>query len=77
MNPDTSKINVPTLIIQGNQDETVPASRTYRLLRRLPGLVRFEEVNTGHDLIRAEDPGWPDVEQAVLSFARFVKEPFA
>jgi carboxylesterase len=71
------QVNVPTLIIQGNQDETVPANRTHRLRRRLPGLVRFEEVNTGHDLIRAEDPGWPEVEQAVLSFARFVKEPFA
>jgi carboxylesterase len=71
------QVNVPTLIIQGNQDETVPASRTHRLLRRLPGLVRFEEINTGHDLIRAEDPGWPDVEQAVLNFARFVKESSA
>ncbi|MBN1994099.1 MAG: alpha/beta fold hydrolase [Anaerolineae bacterium] len=71
------QVNAPTLVIQGNRDETVPANRTRRLLRRLPGLVRFEEINTGHYLIRPEDPGWPAVEQAVLAFAGFVEASFA
>ena len=56
------QVTVPTLILQGSQDETVPVNRTHRLLRRLPDQVRFEEVNTGHDLIRTGDPGWPEVE---------------
>ncbi|MBN1218259.1 MAG: alpha/beta hydrolase [Anaerolineae bacterium] len=65
-----AQVNVPTLVVQGTQDETVPAARTRRLLRRLPGPVRYHEVKTGHNLIRLEDPGWPYVEQTVLAFSR-------
>ena len=65
-------INTPTLIVQGTQDNTVPAHRTRRLLQRLPGPVHYEETNTGHDLTRADDPGWPDVRRAVVSFSQTV-----
>ena len=65
-------INTPTLIVQGTQDNTVPAHRTRRLLQRLPGPVHYEETNTGHDLTRADDPGWPDVRRAVISFSQTV-----
>jgi pimeloyl-ACP methyl ester carboxylesterase len=71
------QVNVPTLIVQGTQDETVPARRTRRLLQRLPGPVHYEETNTGHDLTRVDDPGWPDVRRAVVSFAHTVLNSFA
>jgi fermentation-respiration switch protein FrsA (DUF1100 family) len=64
------QVNKPILIVQGTQDETVPAGRTRRLVRRLPGPVRYKEIATGHDLTRAADPGWPAVKQAVLEFAQ-------
>jgi carboxylesterase len=60
----------PVLVVQGTQDETVPVKRTRRLLQRLPSPLRYEEIITGHNLIRTEDVGWPHVEQAVLTFAR-------
>ncbi|MBN1992742.1 MAG: alpha/beta hydrolase [Anaerolineae bacterium] len=65
-------INTPTLIVQGTQDNTVPAHRTRRLLQQLPGPVHYKETNTGHDLTRADDPGWPDVRRAVVSFSQTV-----
>jgi pimeloyl-ACP methyl ester carboxylesterase len=71
------QIDVPTLIVQGTQDETVPARRTRRLLQQLPGPVRYEETATGHDLIRADDPGWPDVRRAVVSFSRTLLDSFS
>jgi pimeloyl-ACP methyl ester carboxylesterase len=64
------QVTGPILIVQGTQDETVPACRTRRLLQQLSGPVRYEEITTGHDLTRAEDPGWPDVARAVLAFTQ-------
>ena len=64
------QVALPTLVIQGTEDETVPVKRTRRLLQRLPGPLQYEEVITGHNLMRAEDPGWPHVERAVLAFAQ-------
>jgi carboxylesterase len=63
------RVTLPTLVVQGTEDETVPARQTRRLLQRLPGPLQYQEVVTGHNLIRAEDPGWPQVERMVLVFA--------
>ncbi len=69
-----SQINSPTLIVQGTQDETVPANRTRRLLKQFSRPVRYEEIPTGHDLTRAHDPGWPAVERIVLEFTGILFE---
>jgi carboxylesterase len=63
------QVKLPTLIVQGIDDEVVPRQRTHRLLQRFPGPVRYEEVSSGHTMIYPHDPGWPRLEQAVLEFA--------
>ena len=60
----------PTLVIQGTLDDTVKVTSTRYLLQKLAGPLRYVEVSTGHHLVRGEDPGWPVVEQEVLTFAR-------
>jgi len=60
---------VPTLVIQGVQDEVVSLDKTRRLLRRLAGPTHYIEVTAGHDLVDPNQPAWPQVEQAVLTFA--------
>jgi carboxylesterase len=60
---------LPTLIVQGLRDEVVRPELTRRLLQRLPGPLRYEEVFSGHYMIHPGDAGWPNLEQAVLQFA--------
>ncbi len=61
--------NVPTLIVQGLHDNVVTRQQTHRLLRRLPGPLRYQEVASGHTMIYPHDPGWPLLERTVLDFA--------
>lgn len=61
-------VAVPTLIIQGTEDEIVPLDRTRHLLQRLPGPLHYIELVTTHELTLAQDPAWPEVERAVLNF---------
>jgi carboxylesterase len=63
------QLTLPTLVVQGAQDDTVKVGRTRQLIKRLPGLRRYHEVNSGHILVRASDPAWPEVEREVLAFA--------
>ncbi len=65
---------LPTLIVQGWGDEVVRPDLTRRLLQRLPGPLRYEEVSSGHYMIHPDDPGWPHLEQTVLHFARSLTE---
>lgn len=60
---------LPTLVIQGTQDQVVPAARTRRLVSRLAGPVHYEEIPSGHNMIYPDDPGWPYLEGAILNFA--------
>lgn len=60
---------LPMLIVQGLRDEVVRPELTRRLLQRLPGPVRYEEVLSGHYMIHPHDAGWSHLEQAVLQFA--------
>jgi pimeloyl-ACP methyl ester carboxylesterase len=62
----------PLLIVQGKRDDVVRVPQTRKLMRRLPGEARYVEVDAGHDLILPEKPAWPQVEAAVVEFARRV-----
>jgi esterase/lipase len=64
------QLTLPTLVIQGTLDETVKVSHTRQLRRRLPGLRGYHEVKSGHNLERATDPAWSEVERLVLTFCR-------
>jgi carboxylesterase len=65
-------ITMPTLVIQGTQDEVVSVQRTRRLVQRLPKRVQYQEMWAGHNLIYPHDPGWPYLERAILGFANTV-----
>lgn len=63
------QIQTPTLIIQGTQDQAVRPARTRRLLQRLPGPIIYEELDADHSLVEADNPGFRQMSNSVLSFA--------
>ena len=64
-----AQIQVPTLIIQGTQDQAVRPARTRQMLQRLPGPITYEELETDHGLVEADNPGFQQMTQSVLAFA--------
>ena len=60
----------PTLVVQGTRDDVVRPPQTRQLIRRLPVQPRYIEVDAGHDLALPQSPAWPQVEAAVIDFAR-------
>jgi pimeloyl-ACP methyl ester carboxylesterase len=64
---------MPTLVVQGTRDSVVRAAQTQKLLRRFPNRVQYVEVDSEHDLTLAENPVWPQVEAAVVGFARVLR----
>ena len=59
----------PTLVVQAREDRVISRQATLRLVSRLGGAVRYEEVPGTHDIVTPGCPGWEDVESAVLRFA--------
>jgi pimeloyl-ACP methyl ester carboxylesterase len=64
------EIDAPALIIQGERDGVVRTSQTRKLAARFPHPPRYLEVDSDHDLTAPENPVWPEVEAAVVDFAR-------
>jgi carboxylesterase len=58
----------PTLIVQGDQDETVRLAYTRKLRARIPGPVHYTEVSAGHALLDPEEGEWERVSGAVLDY---------
>ncbi len=67
-----SQVDAPVLVVQGTRDSVVRTPQTRRLLGRLPNGTQYVEVDSEHDLTLAENPAWPQVEAAVVAFARAV-----
>lgn len=59
---------VPTLVLQGQNDEVTSPQRTEELVARLGGPVRHVILDAGHDLLDPEKPAWPELESSVLAF---------
>lgn len=64
------QITVPTLVIQGREDETVRPANTRRLALRFPKPAQYLEVAVGHDLVNPDQQTWSQVEYTVLNFAK-------
>jgi len=64
----TNKIQTPTLVIQGTQDEAVKPARTRRFLQRLPGPITYQELDTDHGIVEASNPLFQQMANSVLSF---------
>jgi carboxylesterase len=67
-----SAMDTPTVVIQGLQDPIVPPYRTKRLIRRLGNVVRYYEVEGGHDLVDPKGAAWSQVKTQVLGFAESI-----
>ncbi len=64
-----TRFDRPTLIVQGVQDEVSKPGNSRRLLNRLPGAVKYEELEADHSLVKAENPGFTRMSRSVLAFA--------
>ncbi|MGZ8484968.1 MAG: alpha/beta hydrolase [Candidatus Binatia bacterium] len=70
-----TEIDVPTLVIQGNQDNVVRSACTARLINRLPNRgVQYQELNAEHDLVDPESSAWNEVKDSLLIFAESIRQ---
>jgi carboxylesterase len=97
-------IGVPTLVVQGAEDELVRPQNTQKLVERLASAdgvagnrstaspdgirrvavppaparpsvpTRYLEIPGGHNIIEKNQPGWDNLEQALIEFARSVHD---
>ena len=67
-------VTVSNLVLQGLQDELANPEVSRHLQQRLSGPTQYREVRAGHDLIRPENPAWPEVKQTVLEFAQSLRD---
>jgi len=71
----TSKIDVPTLVIQGSRDKVVPPGRTKHLITGFVNRVEYREVDAGHDLVDPESGAWNQVKECLLLYAASLSRP--
>jgi pimeloyl-ACP methyl ester carboxylesterase len=62
------QVRVPTLILQGLADRVVWPADTRALARLVAGPVELHEFPSGHLLLDANAPAWPEVRSLVLNF---------
>lgn len=67
------QVRIPTLVLQGAQDPVVRPRWTHELLQRLPGPLRYQELNAAHDLLDPAKPAWSQITQGVLRFGALLE----
>ncbi len=67
------QVAAPTLIVQGQADETVRPEHTRKLSARIRGPVRYQEVSAGHSLLDPDEAGWEMVSGLVLDYLHAVE----
>ncbi len=68
------RIEVPTLIFQGLQDETVDPALTRRLLPRLRNArLEYRELAAGHHVVQPSQEGFEALRQGLLSFVEALR----
>lgn len=68
-----AQIRIPSLVIQGLQDDLVQPRQTRALLQRFSGQVHYAELPGAHDILNSSAPAWPLVWQAVRDFTNQIK----
>ena len=63
-----AQVQIPTLIVQGSQDQVVRPERTRRLLERFTTTLEYQEVLAGHKLVDPQNPAWDRVEKIFLTY---------
>lgn len=59
---------VPTLILQGMQDELVAPQQTRRLLQQMPCPLTYHEFIARHDLLNNSGEHWPLIRKRIFNF---------
>jgi esterase/lipase len=67
-------LNVPTLVIQGSNDNVVPPYRTKRLVSRFARPVQYMEVHAGHDVVHPDSGAWTQVKNRLQLFAEKIRQ---
>jgi pimeloyl-ACP methyl ester carboxylesterase/DNA-binding CsgD family transcriptional regulator len=72
------RVQVPTLVVHGRDDEVVPLSEGKRLARGIPG-ANFVQLDSRNHILLEHEPAWSRFQQAVLEFTgragpRFTRE---
>lgn len=62
------QIQVPTLVLQGTDDESVRPEDTRRLIASFTGPVEYAQVRGPHMLVDCELPSWPAVRGHISRF---------
>ena len=70
-----NQVNVPTLIVQGTQDETSTVARTRALAQDLHGRLTLRELDGDHLIVDDRKPTWPELRDSVMSFTDRVVRP--
>jgi carboxylesterase len=65
---------LPTLFLQGRQDQVLNVKRTRRFLTRFPIAPEYIELDASHYLVDPQEAAWPSVTQAVLAFAHKIEK---
>lgn len=65
---EAPRTRLPTLVVQGQEDEVIPPRRTRRLADRLGGPVRLVESSGGHVLVWPGKPGHEELKRSLLDF---------
>jgi len=63
------QIDIPTLVIQGTQDDLVKPEATRKLIARFKGPTDYHEFNAEHVLIDTTLPDWPQIKACIVAFA--------
>ncbi len=69
------EVKAPTLVVQGTRDDVVRPAATRKLMSHFPTAPSFVEIDSAHDMTLPENPAWPQVEAAVVDFARRIQSP--
>ena len=64
-----AQIHTPTLIIQGTKDEAIKPAQTRQLLQRFAGPIHYEEIDSDHGMVEAENHGFETMVSSALAFA--------
>lgn len=62
-------LTMPTLVVQGLQDELVLPAKTRNLISRFGTQPQYAEVPAEHELLTTNGVGWPTIRSLIFDFA--------
>jgi carboxylesterase len=69
------QVSLPTLIVQGSEDDLVTPDRTRELLQDLTGPLSYHELPAGHQLLDPDHETWPLLTTRLEQFIGQIYQP--